>query len=66
MNEKVTYLFELKTLFGLFPLLFLDIQNGVELLKIQLYDMIQDEEIWIELEETIDQFVKKRRNGYIY
>ena len=66
MNEKVTYLFELKTLFGLFPLLFLDIQNGVELLKIQLYDMIQDEEIWIELEETIDQFVEKRRNGYIY
>ena len=43
-----------------------DIQNGVEILKTLLYDMIQDEEIWIEVEEEIDQFVEKRRNGQIY
>jgi len=45
--------------------MFSEIQNGVELLKTRLHDMIEDNDIWIELEEMIDQFVENRRNGGI-
>jgi len=46
--------------------LFSEIQNGVDRLKRRLYDMMQNEEIGMEIEEIIDQFVENRRNGYQY
>jgi len=46
-------------------LVFSEIQNGVERLKQQLYNMIQDEDMWAVMEEVIDQFVENRRNGQI-